>query len=122
MSPAERVVYLRRLRLADGEPMCLEEAYLPESIVGDIPFQLGERSSLFQLLSEQVGIRFVKAAQELKPTVLSAPGAKLLQFPPFSAALRVVRVSYDERDRRVEFARSLYRGDRYSIEVNIWRH
>jgi GntR family transcriptional regulator len=121
MSPAERVVYVRRLRLADDEPMCLEDAYLPEGIVGDIPFQLGERSSLFQLLSEYAGIRFVKATQELKPTVLSPAEARLLAVPPFSAALHVARVSYDEQDRRVEFARSLYRGDRYSIEVNVWR-
>lgn len=121
LSPAEPVVYLRRLRLADGEPMCLEEAYFPEQIVGDVLYRLDERSSVFQVLHERAGVRFVKASQVLKPTVLSSSEASLLDVPSLSPALLVSRVSYDERGRRIEFAKSLYRGDRYSIEVNVWR-
>ena len=68
-----------------------------------------------------MGIRIIRADQELKATVLSKSEAELLDVPMFSPALLIVRVSYDDRGRRIEFAKSIYRGDRYSIEVNICR-
>ncbi len=121
VSPAEPVVRLDRLRLANGEPMCLEEVYLPEHLVGDIASALSEHSSLFEALQDRAGVRVRRADQEVKPTVVSEMEANLLGVPPLSPALLIVRVTYDDRDRRVEYAKSLYRGDRYSIELNLHR-
>jgi GntR family transcriptional regulator len=118
LSPAKLVVHVQRLRLADGEPMCVEESYLSKEVVGDIGQRLDDSSSLYQLLREK-GIKLARAEEELKATVLSEREAGLLSVPPFSAGLLTVRVTYDRRGRRVEFAKSLYRGDRYSIELNI---
>lgn len=118
LSPAKPVVHVHRLRLADGEPMCLEESYLSGEVVGDIGLGLDEGSSLYQLLRDR-GVKLARAEEELKATVLSPDEAELLAVPPFSPGLLTVRVTYDKRGRRVEFAKSLYRGDRYSIELNI---
>jgi GntR family transcriptional regulator len=118
LSPAQLVLHLQRLRLADAEPMCLEDSYLSRDIVGDIGECLDEGTSLYELLRE-AGIRLAKAEEELKATVLTESEAELLTVPPFSPALLTVRVTYDNRGRRVEFAKSLYRGDRYSIELNV---
>lgn len=121
LSPGEPVVRIKRVRLANGEPMCLEEVHMSKLIVGDSASGLGERDSLFQTLRDRLGVRIVKADQELKATVLSNSEARLLDVPAFSPALLISRVTYDDRGRRIEFARSLYRGDRYSIEVNLCR-
>lgn len=118
LSPAKSVVHVQRLRLADGEPMCLEDSYLSEEIVGNIGQSLDEGSSIYQLLRDK-GVRLARAEEELKATVLSNEEAGLLAVPPFSPGLLTVRVIYDKRGRRVEFAKSLYRGDRYSIELSI---
>jgi GntR family transcriptional regulator len=120
ISPTESVWRLERLRLADGDPMCLEQVYLPERVVGDISSQLDEGTSLYQVLRER-GIRVVRAEQQLKPTVVSPSEADLLSVPPLSPSLLTVRITYDSREQRVEYAKSLYRGDRYSIEVNLCR-
>ncbi len=119
VSPVDAVIHLNRLRLANDEPMCLEETYLPLAIVGNIAAELDETTSLYERLRTSAGIRIVRAEQELKPTVLSAEEAELLGVPPLSPALHMTRVTYDDRGRRIEYAKSLYRGDRYSIEVNL---
>ncbi len=121
LSPAEEVVHLTRLRLANSEPMCLEDTHLPVEIAGDVVTKLHEKSSLYELLHTHAGVRVVRAEQQLRPTVLSREEAALLDVPPLSPALLTTRVTFDERGRRVEYAKSLYRGDRYSIEVNLWR-
>jgi GntR family transcriptional regulator len=121
LSPGEPVVCIKRVRLANGEPMCLEEVHIPELIVGNLAFGLGEHDSLFETLRDRLGVRIVKADQEVRATVLSNAEAELLGVPPFSPALLISRVTYDDRGRRIEFAKSLYRGDRYAIEVNLCR-
>jgi GntR family transcriptional regulator len=120
ISPVDEVLYLERLRLADGEPMCLERVHLPERLVGDVASYLDEHTSLYEVLRTRNRIRIVRADQELKPTVLSPSEAELLEVPPLSPALLTVRVTYDDMGQKVEYAKSLYRGDRYSIEVNLW--
>lgn len=119
ISPVDDVLYLERLRLADGDPMCLERVHLSERLVGDVASHLDQHTSLYETLRKLYRIRIVRADQELKPTVLSPGEAELLEVPPLSPALLTVRVTYDDLDRRVEYAKSLYRGDRYSIEVNL---
>lgn len=119
LSPVAAVVHLNRLRLANDEPMCLEESYLPAEVAGDIAAELDEKTSLYEQLRTRAAVRLVRAEQEVKPTVLSAEEAALLDVPPLSPALCMTRVTYDDRGRRIEYAKSLYRGDRYSIEVNL---
>jgi GntR family transcriptional regulator len=119
VSPVEQVVRLERLRLANGKPMCLEDVYLPKGIVGDVASSVSEHVSLYATLRDQLGIRIVRADQELKPTVLSEREAQLLGLPPLSPALLTVRFSYDDHGHRIEFGKSLYRGDLYTIEVTL---
>lgn len=120
LSPADPVVHIRRVRTADDAPMCLENSYLPESLVPDLVQRLSNES-LYRVLDEQFALRLERADQVIKVTVLEPPAAAELQVPPFSPAFVVTRTSFDERGRAVEFAESLYRGDRYSFELSVDR-
>ena len=120
LSPAEQVVHIRRVRTADYAPMCVENSYLPESLVPDLVERLGNES-LYRVLDEQFSLRLERADQVIKVTVLDPTVAAELQVPPFSPAFLVTRTGYDERGRAVEFAESLYRGDRYSYELSVGR-
>lgn len=120
ISPAEHVVHLKRIRLADGLPMCLENVHLPAGLVpGLLDQELGD--SLYELLQRHYRIHIQEAEQSIQGTVVDPDEAELLAVPPFSPALLVQRTSYDQRGRRVERAKSVYRGDRYSFKLGVRR-
>lgn len=120
LSPADLVVHIRRVRTADDAPMCAEDSYLPEALVPGLVERLGNES-LYRVLDEQFALRLDRADQVIKVTVLEPAVAEELQVPPFSPAFLVSRTGYDDRGRAVEFAESLYRGDRYSYELSVGR-
>ncbi|MFB4280356.1 MULTISPECIES: GntR family transcriptional regulator [unclassified Nonomuraea] len=120
VSPSSQVVHIRRIRTADDEPMCLEHSYLPGELVPD---DLGPElhGSLYEVLSARYGLTLHRAEQTIKATVLDPDDARALGAPPFSPAFLVRRVGFDVRGRAVERADSLYRGDRYSYRLTIYR-
>ena len=117
------VVHLERLRMADGEPLLLEQVFLPEArfpglLAGDL-----ERGSLYELLGERYDTRVVRARESLEPIALPQREANLLGVEPHRPALRIEGLAYDRSGRPVEFARSYVRGDRtrYYVERVVVR-
>jgi len=119
--PGSPVWFIRRLRLASGEPMALEEAWLCQALLpGFDPACLATRS-LYEVLHQRHGILVRNAAQEIQATVLTEDEAALLNVAPFSPALMVERQVFSQAGEPVEFGKSLYRADRYRFEVNVGR-
>jgi GntR family transcriptional regulator len=121
LSPAEPVVHIQRVRTADDSPMCFENSYLPDSLVPDLASRLGD-DSLYEVLDAQFSLRLDRAEQVINATVLEPDVASLLLVPPFSPSFLVTRTGYDRRGRPIEFAETLYRGDRYSYELTVLRN
>ncbi|WP_326826728.1 GntR family transcriptional regulator [Streptosporangium sp. NBC_01639] len=120
LSPGEPILLLRRLRRADGEPMCLEACALPaESVPGLQDMDL--TGSLYELVGREFGLYPSWAEQRVEATVLAPDDAKLLGVPSFSAALRATRVSYDTRGKAVEYCVTTYRADRYALQFAVRR-
>ncbi|MCW4459928.1 GntR family transcriptional regulator [Microbacterium sp. MPKO10] len=120
LSPAEEVVHIMRVRTADGRPMCLEHSYVPAALVPGLADGMNE-DSLYRELRDRFGIRPERADQTIHAVVLDEPTAELLRVPPFSPAFNVQRTAFDQRGRAIEYAESLYRGDRYSYDLSINR-
>lgn len=121
VSPGAPLIEVRRLRLADGVPMALETAVLPAELVPGFDPQRLAQVSLYETLERDFGIVMRAAAQQIQATVLSEDEAKLLGVPAFSPALVVERQVQAADGRVIEYAKSLYRGDRYRFEVNVLR-
>jgi len=107
---------LRRLRLADDEPIAIEEAYLPTAVLDLDRLRLGE--SLYAQLAE-LGHEVIRSEQEITATELDEDQCGLLGVRPGSAALCVLRVSSSRQGRLIEFARDIYRADRYSFRLAV---
>jgi GntR family transcriptional regulator len=120
ISPREHVTHIHRVRTADDEPMCIEHTYIPVRLAPGLAAQPIE-GSLYDLLNERYHLRVEKAEQSIHATVLDPDLAATLGVPEFSPAFRVTRVAYDSRSRRLEYAQSLYRADRYSYDFVIHR-
>lgn len=115
------VLVLRRVRLADDEPMALETVYLPASRFPDLAQTDLTNRSLYAWLAERHGVELAHATQTIEATVLGAEDARLLEVAPGMPAFRLERVSYDQFGRPVELVRSLYRGDRYKLHARLER-
>ena len=115
LSPTDRVCHLRRLRLADGAPMAVENAAVPRALVPDPEAVEG---SLYAVL-ESSGFKPVRALQRLAAANLDGEVAGLLDVSPGSAALSIERVAYATDGRAVEFTHSYFRGDTYDFVAEL---
>lgn len=111
----EELACLERLRLADGEPMGLDESYLihrycPGILTGDYV-----TNSLREVLAQKYGVRWTHAKQAIRAVLATHEQAEVLGVAPKSAALLVERVSYSQQNVPVEFLRTYYRADRYVL-------
>jgi GntR family transcriptional regulator len=111
LSKGDRVHVVVRVRTGDGEPLVLEENYLPERL---LPGLLGEdlTGGLYALMGERYGLFPAHSRHELEPTVLDPEAVDVLGASPDAPALRVTRLAWDTQGRPIEFARDLHRGDR----------
>jgi len=120
ISPQTPVWHLRRVRTADEEPMCLEDLVIPAGLLPE-GFELKEDQSVYAELSRRSSFKPDHADQTIRASILDVEPARLLDAPPFSAALMVNRLVYDVRGRAIEQTSSLYRADRYNYELRIRR-
>jgi GntR family transcriptional regulator len=119
VSPDSRVVLIRRLRLADGEPMALETLHVPADLVPGISREALENASFYELLERDYGVVIATGMQSIEPTVTNEEESELLGVPLHSPAFLFERTSRTTTGETVEFVRSLYRGDRYRLVAEL---
>jgi GntR family transcriptional regulator len=115
----EELARIERLRLADDEPMSVEESYLvhrycPGILQGDYA-----SNPLREALDRDYGIRWLRARQVMRAIPPDRRLAELLCLGHRSAVLHVERVSYSQQNIPVEFLRIYYRGDRYALHAEL---
>lgn len=115
------IFQLQRLRLADEEPLAIEVSNLCfvgcEKLLEDDL----EQNSLYRLLEHKYGLPLMEAEQQLEAGLISPEEAQLLKVPVGSAALFVRRTTYTERDQPIEYARSIYCGNKYIFFTQMKR-
>ena len=121
VSPSEQVLSVKRLRLADGEPMAIELLHTRASLVPGLTATDLEENSFYDLLADRYGISIVGGTQIVEPTVTNEEESEVLGVPLHSPALLFERVTRASSGDVVEFTNSTYRGDRYRIvsEINV---
>jgi GntR family transcriptional regulator len=117
VAPGTPLVYLRRLRLADGAPIAIQASYLPDALV---PGLLGHdltHHSLFALLRGVYGHRLADSTTVVEAALADAEQARLLALTLPAALLVAEQTTYLENGQIVEFVRTTYRGDRYRLRA-----
>ncbi|WP_417374437.1 GntR family transcriptional regulator [Glutamicibacter protophormiae] len=118
LTPHSEVTLIRRLRLADNTPIALEEVYLPSTVLDIESLDFG--ASLYEQL-RLAGHDVFRAEQEIEAITLTPDDSRLLEVAENSAALSVTRVSSSRRGQLIEFARTIYRADRYTFQLAVTR-
>lgn len=110
---------VERLRFAQGEPICLELAYLPMQFEQQLtPADL--ESSLHEALT-RLGHAPETGHRTASAVALHGREAMLLDLPDGSPALAMIHVFRDQNRLPIEYARSLYRPDRYEVTFEVRR-
>jgi len=115
----EQVIKLRRLRLANQEPITLMFNYLPSRLVPgfvEIPFT---SESLYELLQQRYGLVAATATDTVETREASEDEAALLKIQPWSPVLCVTRLSFLDDGAPLEVAVAISRGDRYQYRVSL---
>ncbi len=119
--PGQPVFRLHRLRLADAEPLALETAIVSfmgcERLLEDDL----ERTSLYRLLETKYHQPLLEAEQEVEAGLAGAEEAEALGIAPGGPVLLTRRVTVTERQRPIEYATSVYRGDKYRFYARLVR-
>jgi GntR family transcriptional regulator len=115
----EHVFVLKRLRLADGEPMAIQTAHIPVKLVPGLVVADLENVSLYELLLSRYGLQPSSARETYSAIAVEPATSELLRVPRGAAALAVERVTYLATGKPFEFVQSLVRGDRYSIILEL---
>lgn len=111
----EALIYLRRLRLADGEPIAIQAAYLRAGFCpGLLSYDLESRS-LYEILRGDFGIRFQRGEISFEAALADAEQAALLEANLPLALLVSEQLTFSRNGSLIEFVRSVYRGDRFRI-------
>ena len=110
IEPGSPTLYVERLRVADGEPLLLEQVHLPaERFPGLLASDL-EHGSLYDLLTARYGTRIVRAREALEPVLLRSREARLLGRPARTPALLIEASDGAEDGKRKLFAARHARG------------
>ena len=119
VSPSEEILSVKRLRLADDEPMAIELLHVRASLVPGLTGEDLELNSFYDLLASRYDISIVGGTQTVEPTVTNEEESAGLGVPLHSPALLFERVTRTAEGEIVEYTSSTYRGDRYRLVTEI---
>lgn len=106
------VSVLKRVRYADGEPLMLETSYIPAELAPGLIRHEFDNSSLYDVLFQDYKIRVTKAREVFEPIIIDEYEGELLNVPPGSPGLLLLRTATTAEGTPVEFCKSVLRGDR----------
>jgi GntR family transcriptional regulator len=113
------LVLLSRLRLSDGIPLAIEEAYIRYQVCPGILNYDFSKESLYNILATHYNTILVRAEQTMEAGLATSKEAELLQITHPSPVLRIERLSHNEQSMLVEYVKSTYRGDRYKFHTTL---
>jgi GntR family transcriptional regulator len=121
IAPGAQVAEIERVRTADGTPVALERAYLPAVRFPGIERADLRHGSLFDLLANRYEVSLAGADQRVVAVAIEPAEAALLSVAEGAPGLRFHTLARGRDGVPVYFASSLYRGDRYEIELSQTR-
>jgi GntR family transcriptional regulator len=115
----ETIMRLRRLRLADGIPMALEDSHIPlKRFPGLDKINFG-KESLYFILRENFGVRVAYADEVIEALPATREDSELLTIPRRASILSITRIIITTEEIPIEAASSRYRGDRYRASIRV---
>ena len=119
----DSMIVLTRLLLFSGDPVVLEEVWLPAGLFRGLTAAAvtEHKGALYNLFETQYGTRMVRAEEKLKAMGADAASAELLGVAPGHALLPVERLAFTYGDKPAEWRRGPYKTDRHYYRSELGR-
>lgn len=111
-----KVVYISRLRLADGEPVQIEKSYFPLQYAFLLDARFDD-NSLFDYLMERAGVQVHSSEKVIELCKATAAEAGVLCIKRADPLLLVRSTAYDAEGAPLYAGVQLINGDRFSLYV-----
>ncbi|HEV2990977.1 MAG TPA: GntR family transcriptional regulator [Candidatus Angelobacter sp.] len=121
LTKGERVVRIRRVRLADGIPLSFDETYLPLEIGKKIITNNLKVEPIFSLLERKYNVALIEAEYKLDAVAAETDVAAALKVKARSPIFRIERTSYSTGRRPVDYEKLHYRGDLVQFVTRLVR-
>ena len=121
LPPNAAVYRIERLRLVDDRPMALETSHLSARRFPGLLRFCRTETSLYRVLADRFGAAPLWAEERIETASATPREAKLLDTETGRPMLVLSRHSFAGEDDPMEWVRSWYRGDRYSLVARLSR-
>ena len=118
----EKFFKLRRLRLANQEPMMIEDTYLPVKFFLSLNDQMLRSKPLYDLFAEDFDQTIRLADEELYASIASKEDAKQLMIKEGAPVLHLARQTYNMKNEMIEFTLSVARADQFHYQIRHIRN
>jgi GntR family transcriptional regulator len=115
------IVYIRRVRSLQGEPMVIFASYLPEKLAAPLYHIDLTNRSLYGVLEEECGARVMAVDHTLSVRLATEEEAHLLGVPPNSPVHDFEETAFDASGLPVDYSLSIFRGDKSRFFVRSVR-
>jgi GntR family transcriptional regulator len=119
IQPNQELASLVRLRLADDEPLSVEQSLLVYEFCPGILEQDYANNSLRKMLADQYNIHITSAKQKIRAVPATEELASLLSVDVDAPLLHIDRTSYTETGVPIEYLQINLRGDRYTFHSEL---
>ena len=113
----KNVILLKRLRIVDGQLLCLSIAYLMPEIFYWTTLEDMEHESLYDLLENKYDFKLGNATQEFEVGYLNEKNAKFLEISSQDPCLKLSLYSTLSDGRPAQFEETYYIGSKYAYQL-----
>ena len=113
----KNVILLKRLRIVDGELLCLSIAYLMPEFFYWTTLEDMEHESLYDLLENKYDFKLGNATQEFEVGYLNEKNAKFLEISSQDPCLKLSLYSTLSDGRPAQFEETYYVGSKYAYQL-----
>lgn len=114
------VYEMKRIRLADNEPMALETNYISTNFIKGLTEKIVNQS-LYSYIEKQLNLKIDYASQVIESSVANELEAEYLNILPGAPIMLIQRNTFLKDGTPVEFVKSTYRADRYKFMIQMNR-
>lgn len=118
VSEDKHIVYIKRLRAVESDPVLLQESYIPHHICPQILTEDVEHNSIFELFEKKYGIKITNVKGYIEIAYLTKEEAGHLGLEPGSAALLLTQ-HFFSGETQVMYSRSVKRPDRFRFSIEL---
>jgi len=106
------VIYLKRLRLADNEPIVIAATYLPYSLCKNVLDYDMTTKSLYKILAKNINTKINKVIRSIEASIPTKEDCEFLQITKTTAIQLFHYTGFNKFETPVEYTISRYRGDK----------